>query len=77
MSAINFFRHILWDCLPFTVASWKKLNIEPIVVFVGKEEDFYSNFQSNLTINLLKEMNTYIIFLEPKKLSQTSFSQVS
>uniref|UniRef100_A0A914P1W0 DUF4350 domain-containing protein n=1 Tax=Panagrolaimus davidi TaxID=227884 RepID=A0A914P1W0_9BILA len=63
--------------LPISIASWKKLGVQPIVILVGDKSAFYSNKQSRTTLQMLDEQNAYIQFIEPKKISPTSMSQVS
>jgi hypothetical protein len=62
--------------LPFTVASWNKINVSTIIFLIGDQNEFERNKQAATTINFLKTMNTKIIYLKSEKLSPVSLSQI-
>uniref|UniRef100_A0A914PAS5 Uncharacterized protein n=1 Tax=Panagrolaimus davidi TaxID=227884 RepID=A0A914PAS5_9BILA len=62
--------------LPLAVESWKNIGVQPVTIFIGKESEFLLNNQSNDTLKFLKEQNVPVLFFEPKKLPEVSFSQI-
>ena len=62
--------------LPFTVKSWERIGVKAVVILIGKEAAFNIDKRSKETIQILNEMGTHIIYLQPERLSPTSLSQV-
>ena len=63
--------------LPFTVASWKHLNTDAIVVLVVNEQEIKTKNYSRVAIELLEGLGAKIIYLSSERLSPVSLSQVS
>ena len=62
--------------LPLAVESWKKLEVQAVVLFIGKEDEFLSDHQAKETIKMVKDQGAFIHFYEPQKLPAVSLSQV-
>uniref|UniRef100_A0A7E4V334 Glycosyltransferase family 8 protein n=1 Tax=Panagrellus redivivus TaxID=6233 RepID=A0A7E4V334_PANRE len=63
--------------LPFTVAAWQKLNVEPIVVIVGDYDVLQTQHQSKVTIDLLLELGARLHFIRNDTTAAPTLSQTS
>jgi hypothetical protein len=62
--------------LPFNVASWNKLGISAIIFLIGSQKEFEGHPKARATIKILQTMDVQIIFLESKRTSSVTMSQV-
>lgn len=62
--------------MPITAAAWIKLGVHPIVILIENNIKASSFLKIKSTIQLLKEMNVFMLFFKSKKISPTSLSQV-
>uniref|UniRef100_A0A7E4W092 Glycosyltransferase family 8 protein n=1 Tax=Panagrellus redivivus TaxID=6233 RepID=A0A7E4W092_PANRE len=63
--------------LPFVVAAWQKLGVEPIVIVVGDPDKLQKQHQAKLTIEILIELGAQVHFIQNETTTAPTLSQTS
>ena len=63
--------------LPLTVLSWHRIGFRSIIILVGNKEKWYADEVLHYILECILDLNSYVIFLEPREERSVMISQVS